>query len=240
MTVRGYTKAAEDDLLADKADVAALSGYTQQIVGTGLNPIRVAGYGAAAPSSGLATGDVVLLPDPSLGVDAPFWTPPKMGLIAWSYDISNATLNTQPTAGTLSMVRLPIPAATTVTNVILAVATAGSGLTSGQCFAGLFNSSRVLLSSTADQSTSWNSTGAKIMPLAAAQAVTPGDYFVGFFYNGTTAPAFARAASAPFINLGLSTANSRYATADTGRTTSLPATAATLAAGTIAYWVGVS
>lgn len=170
-----------------------------------------------------------------------FWLPEDHGLIAWAFDPSMTSSSGIPTAGQLQMVRLKIPVACTITNIVVNLNTGGSVLTSGESFAGLFNASRGKLSITADQSTAWQSSGLKTMALAAAQAVAAGDVFVGFYWGaGTTGPTFARGASSNSLNAGLSTANSRYATADTGLTTTVPGTAATLVAGTNSWWVAVS
>jgi len=102
------------------------------------------------------------------------------------------------------------------------VQTAGSGLTAGQCFAALYDSGKNLLQTTADQSGTWNSGGIKNMTISS-QAVSAGKLYVGWFYNGTTPPRFlANTSGTNVVNGQLSAANSRFATADTGRTTTMP------------------
>lgn len=169
------------------------------------------------------------------------WMPEDYGLLAWAYDPDVAINTTTLTpAGTLFMTRLKIRKPMTITNVIINVVTAGVTLTANQCFAALYNSSLGLLSATANQATNWASTGVKVMALSAAQAVAAGDYFVGFYYNGTTGPTLSRAASSTVVNLSQTAAQSRNATSSTGLTTAMPAPAAALVANFNSFWVGVS
>lgn len=171
------------------------------------------------------------------------WTASDNGFISWACDPSLITAGTlMASSGLVYVVRLPIRAATTITNVLLYVATSGSGLVANQCLAGLYQGG-TLLSTTADQSTSWNSTGLKTMALGSAQAVTAGTVQVAFFANQSAGamPTLARAANfaAGIANLGVGTAY-RFASADTGRTTSLPATLGTMTSSAIAFWAAVS
>lgn len=178
----------------------------------------------------------------SLGAADASWAPSDYGLIAWTVDPALCTQSAIPaTAGVLQMAMIKIPYACTVTNVCLDAINAGATLTSGENFAALYSSSLVLLSATADQTTSWGTSGAKIMALTTPQAVQPGYYYVGFFFNGTTGPTFARGTTATsFVNFNLATAASRFATSTTGRTTSMPAPAGTLTAATFAWFAAVS
>lgn len=168
------------------------------------------------------------------------FVPADHGLIAWAFDPSNASLTAQPTAGLLQMVKVRILVASTITNVWLYVGTAGATLTAGRNFAALYNSSLGLLSATADQATPWASTGTKSAALTTPQSVAAGDYFVGFYWNGTTAPGFGRGAATTAVNANLASTASRYATSTSGLTTAMPGTAGALTANTNAYWVAVS
>jgi len=144
-------------------------------------------------------------------------------------------------AGTVHFARVHLPVAASVTNVVLFCSTVGSGLTSGQCFAGLYNSAGTLIGTTADQSTNWTSTGTKAMALTGGPfACAAGDYLVGFFYNGTTAPTFLRGLSQSAVNAGLSAANSLFGTAATGQTTAMPSTLGTLSGASNAWWAALS
>lgn len=159
----------------------------------------------------------------------------EFGWGGWSHDIAacNSTPIAPAAAGLVYLVALPIRGIQTITNIVLAVGTAGSGLTSGQNFAGLFQNGG-FLAATADQSTSWNSLGFKVMALSSAQTVDPanGLVYAAFFANATTLPAFVQAAIGPsgWNNLMASTTFKRYAydSTNTGRTTSFPSTLGTL------------
>ena len=172
--------------------------------------------------------------------------PGDHGLIAWAYDPAQAVNSSAPSAaGALQVVRVPITQAQTITNVALYVATAGSGLTSGACFAAVFNSSGALLASTADQSTAWATTGAKVMALTTPQAVGVGYVYIGFYANGTTLPLFSRASgTGGLANVNLTGAGGastawRFAVSTTGLTTAMPSTLGTMGAN-LAFWAAVS
>ena len=104
------------------------------------------------------------------------------------------------------------------------------------------NANGTLLSNTAmTMSTVWTSIGTKVMALGAAQDCQPGFYDIAFFANGTTRPAFMRSGADGNANLGLTTTNLRIATADTGQTTSFPATLGTkVTTNAVCWWAAVS
>jgi hypothetical protein len=79
------------------------------------------------------------------------------------------------------------------------------------------------------------------MPLVGAPiAAAAGDVYVAFFFNGTTGPTLPRSNGNALVNVGLAKASSRYATADTGCTTTLAGTLGTLTALSVSYWAGLS
>ena len=109
--------------------------------------------------------------------------------------------------------------------------------------AALYDGSKNLVGTTGDQSTAWTSVGTKTMALTGGPYAISANsfYYVAYFANGTTRPSFGRLGS----NLGgmnglLSSANSRFASSSTGRTTSMPATLGAFTATNVAYWVAVS
>lgn len=169
------------------------------------------------------------------------WSPEDQNFFTWTQDPATCTAGQLvPAAGTANFARLHLPEAKTVSNLTMFVSTAGSGLTTGQNFAALFNSSKVLLSTTADQSTAWASTGTKTMALSASQTCAAGDYFLVFFSNGTTLPTFLRGVSQSAVNAGLTSSTSRYGTADTGLTTTMPSTLGTLSGSSNSWWGALS
>ena len=148
--------------------------------------------------------------------------PADQGLIAWSMDVGVAGSQTiLDTAGTAHGVRLYLHKPHTITNIIMHVGVAGSGLTSGQCFAALYQGGS-LLAQTADQAAAWASTGTKTMALSAPQAVAVGYVDVLFWANGTTLPQFVRGNTLTSLaNVGATTA--RFYKANSGLTTTAPA-----------------
>lgn len=170
------------------------------------------------------------------------WIPGDHGMITWSADpglINQVAI--LPTAGQVNLIKVHVPVATTITNIILSISTAGATLTSGQNFAALYSGAGALLSATADQSTSWATAAMKVIPLSTPQSVAVGDYYIAFYANGTTLPTFRSGGSAGSIaNANLSLAASRFGTADTGRTTSMPSTLAAIAATSVSWWGGLS
>jgi hypothetical protein len=171
------------------------------------------------------------------------FAPADYGYISWNYDPIMANGGLIIVAGEAYLSLVPVRSGATITNVVLDVNTVGSSLTSGQCFAGLFNSSGALLSATADQSTAWASTGLKTMALTTPQTVTPGLYYVGFFANGTTMPKFEYFSNA-VATIGATGSMAVHPravldTTHTGLTTAFPSTA-TLSASLNTYWAAVS
>jgi len=165
------------------------------------------------------------------------------GYKAMAYDPVESSTTSSPLAnnGQVYTSRIILRQRALISNVILQVFTAGATLTANQCIAGLYNSSGTLLSSTANQATNWQSAGTKVMALTAAQDCAPGAYDVAFYANGTTRPAFLRANPDFNVNLGLATAAWRFATADTGRTTTLPSPLGTkVVTNLFPYWSAVS
>lgn len=169
------------------------------------------------------------------------WGPQDHGLTAWTYDPAMGASGTiLATAGTVNFARIHIPFGGPISNIWVLLTSAGTTLTASQCFAGLYNTAGTLLASTADQSTAWGTSGTKSMALTGAPiTVTPADYLVGFFANGTILPTFLRAVSQN-ANINLSNANSRFGTASAGNTTVMPSAIGTLAAASNAWWVGLN
>lgn len=175
------------------------------------------------------------------------WQSSDHGLLTWTCDPENVNSQTVlSTAGRFEFARLHLPAAQSVTNVLLYVGTAGSGLTAGQCFAALYTAAGVLVAQTADQASAWASTGTKTAALAGGPYQLPaGDYNVGAWFNGTTGPALGRSVgggigNAGFLNVGLATPNLRCGTSNTGLTTTAPGTMAPQTASTNPWWFALS
>jgi hypothetical protein len=173
--------------------------------------------------------------------------PSDQGFAGWSFDPALAVASTAvPTAGTLYVARVKCPTPFTATNVHLYVETAGGTLTASQCLAGLYSSAGAKLGVTGALSSgtaSFATQYAHQFPLTApVTGLAAGDYYVAAMFNGTTGPALAHATklAATLPNVGLAAPNFRAATADTGLTTTLPATLGTQTASIYAWWAAIS
>lgn len=172
------------------------------------------------------------------------WLPTDHNLLAWAYPVEAAATSGAPaTAGLLYLVRLHLPVTANITNIDMFATPGGTALTAGQCFAALYTSTGALIAQTADQAAAWASAGAKTMALAGGPYnLTAGDYYAGWWHNGTTAPSWSRSqnASGGLANYGLSAPNLRFATANTALTTTAPASFGAQTAGAATYWVALS
>ena len=172
------------------------------------------------------------------------WTATDHGLVSWTMDVMMANAAGALAAGTLYLCRVHVPVPASVTNILADVTTAGAGLKSGECYAGLWNAaSRALVGATAEQSANWATTGLKVMALSGGGArLTAGDYYIGMYASGTTLPSFARSSSlisSAAANAGMS-GNYRVATANTGLAGTPPATLGTLSASGTPWWLALS
>jgi hypothetical protein len=150
-------------------------------------------------------------------------TPANHNMIGWSIDPATLTNNKLLVAGTAYLVGIELNAATTITNIITFVSSAGNTLTNS--FAALYQNN-TLLAQTADQSTAWSSTGQQVMALTTPQSVTAGMVYVLFVVgSATTAPQFPAGENSSIqlanINItapGLNSATSRFMSGGTGLT----------------------
>jgi len=169
------------------------------------------------------------------------FTPADHGMVAWSYDpaviASNALI---PAGGTLNVVKLKLTGPTLITAVLMICSNPGATLTAGQNFAMVFDETGAQIGVTADQATAWQSTGNKDMPLTAPVTARGPFVTVGLYAVGSTLPGFRMSiASSAVGNVNLATASSRFGTANTGLTTTPPATLGTITAPGLPWWVGL-
>lgn len=156
--------------------------------------------------------------------------PEDLSYNSWTYPpLHIATINPGAlTSGTVRMMRLPkFSQSRTVTGVAVAIGTVGSGLTAGQCFAGLYNSSGTRLGVSADISASGALTtqGLSRINLTAPVVCPAGDYNVAILANGTTPPHLAAAQAlgvSSFVNGAIFVGIAFVATGPAAQT-SLPA-----------------
>lgn len=185
--------------------------------------------------------------------------PSSAGLLAWDFPYIQGQQagSAAVTGGTLYLAKIPLAAGTVVTNLWFRIATAASGITTGQNFGGLYSAAGALLATSADLSTViGTNTGPIQAALTAAYTIpTSANYYVGFFFNaGTTEPVLSCYVGQGTVTTGAqlmgslttfgnTAAKFPFAVNTTGNTTALP-TALTMssnsATGAYAYWVGVN
>lgn len=169
--------------------------------------------------------------------------PVDHGLLAWSSPATAISTGTvMPTAGLLSFVKIRVPVAISVTNIVMFCSTAGGTLTSGQCFAALYTGTS-LIAQTADQAVSWASSGLKTMALAAGPfTLAAGNHYAAFWFNGTTGPTWGRFGGLSFAqaNVGTVTPTMMCGTADAAITTTAPPTMGAQTAAALEWWAAFS
>ena len=182
------------------------------------------------------------------------YQPEDHNLGGWTFDpdigVQNAPVAMTP-AGTLHVARLRV-LRPVITNIHFHVGVPGSALVANQCYAAVFNDAGVMIGINAITASlhgtgvnGWGDGGAKTHPLTTPQAVTQyGWYKIVWWFNGTTGPAMSRASNSgsAIVNIGLTASTARFATANTGITTSatLPGTLGAQTGGSTAWFVGVS
>ena len=195
-----------------------------ELIGNPASPSSTTSYGIRATTTGAFFRDAGGVDRNLIRPDNPIAT--DFGFAAWAYDPAPAGTNSVFTGGVIQLVRVPIRASRSITNIVLSIGTAGATLTAGSCWAGLYDSSGNRLGQTADQATAWTSTGTKTMAITGGPlTLAEGLYWIAFVATGTTIPAFLRASGVggASINAGLSAANTRFGTYGTSQTT-LPST----------------
>jgi len=122
----------------------------------------------------------------------------QLGLLAENFpNFFASAISPALTGGNIYVMRLVPTGGLIVTNIVMGLGIAGAALTAGQNFAGLYDASGNQIGVTADQSAVWTATGIKTMPLAGGPfAVNQPFVYAVLVSNGTTIPAFTRAAGA--------------------------------------------
>lgn len=149
----------------------------------------------AAASSGFrvnSKGEILAPGNDALTWPGGEFMPADHGLQGWAYDPALCTGGTIAVNGGVYLTKIPVRKAYTSVAVHWAVTTAGASPVAGQNQIGIFGSDGVLLNSV-NVDASISATGAKRSVLAAS-LVTP-FVWVGFVFNGATAPTLARAGS---------------------------------------------
>ncbi|MEU0354982.1 hypothetical protein [Streptomyces cyaneofuscatus] len=193
---------AVGNLVADQLSVTgplnAGRAFIQQTDPTliGLDVTGMSSTGASIMRVRDPNGNSVFEVDGAGRILSPFnagaWRPADQNMLAWTMDPASCTpAGSTLAGGYIYFMQVILRAPATVSSLCAVVGTAGSGLTSGQCLAGLYTAAGTRVGVTADQSGVWNSAGDKAMALSSSYAAAAGKYFVAFLVNGTTSPTFA-------------------------------------------------
>lgn len=203
--------------------------------------IPLTGSTIPIPSVGGAAGSATTWMKSDAVPTRDYWTPADYGLVAMTMQPEIGIL-AGPTmaSGTVYVAKVHLDRTTTITTAYLTVKTVGSGLTASQSLVGLYNSGGTLIgtantnSSATDLATSFTSTGQKIITLTAQNtgltSLPAGDYRIAVCQVGTTPAIFIGGAQSSLVNGVLTAVNSKYGSADTGRTTTFAASLGTVAA----------
>lgn len=168
--------------------------------------------------------------------------PGERGFKSWTMQPeATQSVGTIAVSGAMRLQRHKIRVASTITNLHMGVLVAGSGLTAGQNFMGIYDTAGNLIAQTGDQSTNWTTVGMRTSPLTSPINLPAGDFYVGFLANGTTPPTFARGHdnSSSFIN-GLTTSGQHLYISNGAGLTALPATVSLFNTSGTSYWSGTS
>ena len=148
--------------------------------------------------------------------------PASHNLTSWTYDPSGAVNAIQLTGGTVYLAKLWVPADVSVTKLYWWMAVAGSGATAGQNFGGLYSSAGVRLATADADAKVAASAGLQTLTIPTT-ALTAGTFvWAALVFNATAVPTVTYAAGAAgattALNVGLTAATYRYATAGTSQT----------------------
>jgi hypothetical protein len=185
------------------------------------------------PSGNIYTLDSLTNPGP---------LPEDQGLLGWSIDPAVCSANLAPSgAGVLQLMRLKIPKATTITNMLVNVTVIGATLTNS--YIALYNAAGTQLGASADQSSVWTSTGVKTTTLTSPVAVTAGTYYAAILVgSAATLPQFrGGSGTSGTANAGITAAPFRTGTISSGLTAP-PAsfTPSSMSTNNFPFWVGLS
>lgn len=199
----------------------------------------------ATSGTGPSTGGVV-------DISTPYQTdnPSKHGYVEWNYDPMSITTvgGAAMASGSVHLLKISAANGGTVNNIIIIIGSGTASLTSGQNFAGIYDSSGTRIAVTGDQTSAWSvvASSAQVITMALTASVTlqaGRDYYVALLANGTTPPLLSVGGgnSVTASNNGLANAVRRFCVNGTG--TSLPSSL-TLTSNTStnarSFWVALS
>ncbi len=166
--------------------------------------------------------------------------PTDQGLKTWSFDPMAAISTLTPTTGQLLLARVPVIANISPVFCYYHVGTGGTGLTAGQNFLALYDSAGTRVAVSTDQTTNFGTSGVKVAGLSAS--LTPGNYWVAFLANGTSAPTLRGVSSTGGVgNTGTGASTSRFGTIGAAQTvTPTSFSTSSIAADIRSIWVALA
>jgi hypothetical protein len=158
------------------------------------------------------------------------------GLLGQNYERTLASNTSALVDGSAYFLLVPLKAADTLTNIIIAVTSGGSGVTLSKV--GIYSKTGTQLAASADQGTAWQSSGIKTIALSSPYTASADDgVYLAIVCKATvTMPVLARASSQGTVNSPVGSGVRPFAAQ--ASQTDLPSPATLSAAGGIAYWVG--
>lgn len=166
----------------------------------------------------------------------------RTGTGIYPYAAEGATAASSALAsGIVYLVRLQGYDSRTLSRVLYNVVTAANTATTGQCFVGIYDSAGNLIGQSADQATTFGSTGFKSVTVTATTslAVNPSILYAAILSNATTGPTISHAAGIGNTN-GTGGATTNYGRFGSGLT-ALPTTItlSSITADSGNKWIGV-
>lgn len=156
------------------------------------NTLRV--YYSASGPAGWGVGVTEIRPNPLMSSRMGDFGPDDHGFLAWTNDPILAVGGSNSlSSGSVAYVLIRVAIGGYVGEINAQVTTAGASLTAGQNFWALYDLTGNKLGQTADVSSKLGSTGGKGFPLIApTRYLEAGELiYVGYLFNGTSAPKFA-------------------------------------------------
>lgn len=154
------------------------------------------------PSGGIPAADLDAVVARTLGV----YTAAESGYAGWSIDPGLITTASAVAQGTLFFTRIKLVVAGPISNVLVPITTQGTSLTNS--WVAIYAMDGTQLGVSADQTTSWNTNGGKVVSLITPTASQPVGTTVlaAMLSIGTTGPSIRAGAAVASVNQGLSAA----------------------------------
>lgn len=165
------------------------------------------------------------------------WSPTDYNFVAWTFDIINAANSAALESGEMFVTRLKIQSSQDINRAHFIVSQSGSGL--ANAYAAIYQDGN-LLGQSANAATAFQSTGGKTLTFSSPISVNAGYIDVGLWITGTSMPSIGRAGQLSGTADFLTGDDSRYATANTGLTTTAPSTLGTKTVSALSVWGAVS